>query len=721
MHGSNIHEIEVEAETPKPSVRSNEGKPGLVDPAIVSYERRDAPSTRRPTDPQLNGTSSLPQPTLHSQPAATHPPRLQYAVPSQPAIPATTEKGGNVHGFGLARNQENITPSATLSGPFNDLSLNGQVHEVGLDDENFRTPKQQPTKILREPEITLGQAANNSKRRARKSSTKATASSQTQPLPEVNPPTTPASNQKRRNKPPKGWRQTPLLSEPATTEEHPPHPQHAMTTPNSSLKPASARHTKHIPDHPKERRRRYREEEDQNGWATGEVTDIQDMGDFDFEENLSKFDKRKVFDQIRQDDTTADEARLVSFNRLPTSKPGTAGGKNLHHTENVLDSALQKVVEHSSDSELEISETMMSRTSTKRGPSRIGSALVADNHHGSSSAFVADSVGMARQRSAHSRAASPKIKTDSSTTFPKTSASRPTPSFRLTSTNRSCPSISPLQMLELEQLATSELGLTEEMMTENAARSIAETAYNLSTTEDEEHPGRWSTPLVVILAGNHKTGSRAIASARHLRNHGARVILCILGLEREDDLLDSVRRQLKVFRNCGGQAIKQDGLIRTLRKLQAPTDLIVDALLGMHVAFDDLRTDDQASYFQLIFWANSSDAATLSLDVPSGIDASTGMLTSHDSQPLHLHAAHILSLGAPKTGLLTALERVEGAENLGLYVADIGISPSAWKKFGTRRRHGVEFGGDWVVAIQYESREKKAKVMSIDGRWPRWL
>jgi enhancer of mRNA-decapping protein 3 len=276
-------------------------------------------------------------------------------------------------------------------------------------------------------------------------------------------------------------------------------------------------------------------------------------------------------------------------------------------------------------------------------------------------------------------------------------------------------------MLELEQLATSELGLTEEMMTENAARSIAETAYNLSTTEDEEHPGRWSTPLVVILAGNHKTGSRAIASARHLRNHGARVILCILGLEREDDLLDSVRRQLKVFRNCGGQAIKQDGLIRTLRKLQAPTDLIVDALLGMHVAFDDLRTDDQASYFQLIFWANSSDAATLSLDVPSGIDASTGMLTSHDSQPLHLHAAHILSLGAPKTGLLTALERVEGAENLGLYVADIGISPSAWKKFGTRRRHGVEFGGDWVVAIQYESREKKAKVMSIDGRWPRWL
>ena len=719
MHGSNMIEIEVEAETPKPSARSDESKRGFVDPAIVSYGRQDARHVGRPLDSQLNGpTSSLPQATLHSQLAPGASLHQQSTMPTQSAIPATTEKGGNVHKFGLGMNQENITPSATLSGPFNDLSLNGETHRETLDSEIFKTPKQQSTEVLREQEMPSGQAANNSKRRARKSSHKGTTTAtQTQTLPEPYPPTNPQAAQKRRNRPQKGWRQTPLLSEPAMNDERPPPPPQATMTPNSDLKPASAPYQKQTPDHPKGRRRRYREEKDQNCWATGEVADIQDMGDFDFEENLSKFDKRKVFDQIRQDDTTADEDRLVSFNRLPAPKPGTTGGKNLHYTENVLDSHLQKGVEHSSDSELEISETRMLRTSTKRGPSRKGSALVADNHHGSGSTFVADSVGMARQISAHSRAASPRIKTDSSTTYPKSSANAPLPSFRLTSTNRSCPCISPLQMLELEQLATSDLGLTEDMMTENAARSIAETAYNLSTTEDEEHPGRWSTPLVVILAGNHKTGSRAIAAARHLRNHGARVILCILGLEREDDLLDSVWRQLKIFRNCGGQAIKQHGLMRILRKLQVPTDLIVDALLGMHVAFDDLRTDDQASYFQLIFWANGSDAATLSLDVPSGIDASTGMLTTHDSQPLHLHAAHILSLGAPKTGLLTALERVEGVDSLGLYVADIGISPTAWKKFGTRRRYGVDFGGEWVVAVQYQSEEMKVKEYDVNIKW----
>ena len=41
------------------------------------------------------------------------------------------------------------------------------------------------------------------------------------------------------------------------------------------------------------RKQRQSELDDQNGWATGEATDIQDMGDFDFEENHKRFDKKK--------------------------------------------------------------------------------------------------------------------------------------------------------------------------------------------------------------------------------------------------------------------------------------------------------------------------------------------------------------------------------------------------------------------------------------------
>lgn len=258
-------------------------------------------------------------------------------------------------------------------------------------------------------------------------------------------------------------------------------------------------------------------------------------------------------------------------------------------------------------------------------------------------------------------------------------------------------------MLELEQLAISELGLTEEMMTENAARCIAETAYSLVTffkRKEDKSPSR--PPLIVLLAGNHKTGSRAIAAARHLLNHGAHVVLCILGpLEREDELMESVRRQLKIFRNCGGHAIKQDALMRTLRQLQAPTDLIVDALFGMHLTFEDLRTDDQASYFQLLCWANGSEADTLSIDIPSGIDASSGLAAEHDEESLCVRASRIISLGAPKTGLLTALSTIPEVTAAMLLVADLGIGPAAWKKFGNKKRYGVEFAGKWMAELHY--------------------
>lgn len=74
---------------------------------------------------------------------------------------------------------------------------------------------------------------------------------------------------------------------------------------------------------------------EENGWATEEATDVQELGDFDFIGNLTKFDKHSVFEKMKAEDSIAEEDRLVGHNRL--KKPGTNGGKNLHYSENVLD------------------------------------------------------------------------------------------------------------------------------------------------------------------------------------------------------------------------------------------------------------------------------------------------------------------------------------------------------------------------------------------------
>lgn len=108
----------------------------------------------------------------------------------------------------------------------------------------------------------------------------------------------------------KGWRKTPLLE------------------PNPSFQPFSSL---------KRQNKRGKQGIDEAGWATEDASEVQEMGDFDFERSLAKFDKRSVFQEIQTEDSIAEEDRLVSHNRLPKVKPGTAGGKNYHYTENVLD------------------------------------------------------------------------------------------------------------------------------------------------------------------------------------------------------------------------------------------------------------------------------------------------------------------------------------------------------------------------------------------------
>lgn len=706
------------------------------DPAILSYGRQNR-EAHQPLQSQLSGSTSKPKAAVNC------PPRPQPSLPNVSArtSPPTTKALTKNH-------KENVYPpvlphvedaaaSATLTAPFSDLSLDKNINEGEMNsaaDGKDPSAIQERVPIVQEPgrgsrkRTKRGQKAANLKEAIR------AVPALTETISTQQGFLAPRSTPRKGNR--SGWRDGPFIETPA------------MANPNQDSIDTSPARSKVQYNGPnsssqKGRRRRFREKDydDQNGWATGEATDIQDMGDFDFEQNLSKFDKRKVFEEIRQGDTTVDEDRLVSFNRLP-ARLGTAGGKNLHHTENVLESPEPRLLEHissDSDGDPKVSSgpsslRNRSRTSTRKVPSRKGSALTNADPHMTGSGSLPDIKESKLLASSLNQAQNPSFIAEGPPRSRKLSSQTSKPSLLIAHTHHLCPCISPLQALELEQLAVSELGLTEEMMTENAAHGIADTAFDIVVAGNEERDvrGQDLQPFVVLLCGNHKTGSRTIAAGRHLRNHGAQVVLCVLGLEREDDLLESVRRQLEIYRSCGGRAIKQEQLMRTLRQFHRPTDLIVDALLGMHLSFDDLRTDDQAAYYQLVCWVNGSDADTLALDVPSGIDASTGKqqviwpcfrpLTSltgartmHDDTDLAISAANILSVAAPKSGLLTALGRKEDSilarredssltgsqTSRRLLVADIGISNSVWKKFGTRRRHGVDFSTGWITALKY--------------------
>lgn len=483
--------------------------------------------------------------------------------------------------------QRQAVVAASLSEPFSNLELNAAQEK--------------------EPDGSVPEKSQNaanvqsSKRNAGKKSQRNGRNKQQRNNPNELSPVNEHDGATNTNPKTKGWRQT------AFVQPSFPHLNQSPQSPKENIVRLTGRRRK--------KQRAY--VENPNGWATEDATDIQEMGDFDFQGNLSKFDKRRVFEEIRNDDTTADEARLVSFNKK-VPKPGTNGGKNLHWSENVLDSPQNS---ETADSDDDISDGKpssgnysgrdRSRASTRQQGSRKGSGILGQP------LLPPQITAIGRSQLSTPRTTSPRPTKTSISASPISAPSSSSASLRLITTNRSCPTVSPLQTLEVEQIAVAELGLTEDIITENAGRGIAEAAVGLLSNDA-------AAPTMLVLTGNHRTGARAIAAARHLRNRGHRVTVCMLGLEPQNELLESCRKQLSVFRKIGGRVLGWEELGARLSTSDFVPDLVVDALFGMHLTFDDLRTEDQATAFEMIAWVNRSNIDTLSVDVPSGLSASNG-------------------------------------------------------------------------------------------------
>ena len=649
----------------------------FVDPAILSFSR--------PSQPPLHGQASRP---LVNIPAASPSPVMIGESSRATQTAPVTMTAGATRVPAQPQPTNTVASAATLTAPFSELELNpagqftggkqngqgtldGNNDMAGLKNSGKKGKKGGKPKVQNDIGVQATGVADAN---------------------ELEQP--PSVAQQKKGFRGKGWRQTAFV-EPADEISSP--------TPRRGR----GRNIK---------TRRARNHTEESGWATEDATDIQEMGDFDFASNLSKFDKRRVFDEIRNDDTIPGEERLVSINRR--ARPGTNGGRNLHYTENVLDPTPPQNLGYISESEESEEDHFgsggnSSRTRSRTSmapPSRKGSTIL-----GSSAA--SQFAHMNRGQLTSPRGVSPRPRKGSTTASPMTRSSTSLGgSLHITTTNRNCPIVTPLQMLEIEQLATSELGLTEDIITENAGRGIAEAAVSLAS----ELP---VAARVIVFAGNHRTGSRAVTAARHFRNRGYRVTLCILASDRESEFTDVFRKQVDIFKKAGGRVSRWEQLKTRVSTADNTPGLVVDALFGMHIAFEDLRSDDQATAFEMISWANRRGAEVLSVDIPSGLSANSGAYSLQPS-PLtrrvhfanHIHltgdpmpvqgthltvnATYVVCLGAPKTGLVSALAAGEGS-GWQVAVADIGISHAAWK-FGTRKRHGVDFGNKWVVPLRYQ-------------------
>ncbi|KAI7878294.1 YjeF N-terminal domain-like protein [Lichtheimia hyalospora FSU 10163] len=199
-----------------------------------------------------------------------------------------------------------------------------------------------------------------------------------------------------------------------------------------------------------------------NGWADEDVDGFKEK-EFDFQANLSMFDKEKVFAEIRELDETAPETLLVTLNRLPR-KPDAARTKLLP-TENVLDNERESIGEES--------DTESSTTDERKH--------VNGNHK------------------------------------------HLAPSIRTLDTHISCIPVSPLQMAHAEHECIK-TGPSEVQLIENGGRGVC--ALTLQLIGGSRRIQSDDIPVIIMLTGNNKIGAYGMAAARHLINHGCHVVVC---------------------------------------------------------------------------------------------------------------------------------------------------------------------------------------------------
>ncbi|VAW32846.1 NAD(P)H-hydrate epimerase / ADP-dependent (S)-NAD(P)H-hydrate dehydratase [hydrothermal vent metagenome] len=123
------------------------------------------------------------------------------------------------------------------------------------------------------------------------------------------------------------------------------------------------------------------------------------------------------------------------------------------------------------------------------------------------------------------------------------------------------------------------------------------------------HVKKYQDVLVVAGAGNNAGDGFIIAKLA--RSNGQKVT--VWSLIAIDDLPDDAQMAAKQYLHAGGDIIHQQPLMSF--------EVIIDAIFGT-----GLSRDIDGMYADAVNWINSQSATIIAVDIPSGLDADTGMV-----------------------------------------------------------------------------------------------
>lgn len=208
------------------------------------------------------------------------------------------------------------------------------------------------------------------------------------------------------------------------------------------------------------------------------------------------------------------------------------------------------------------------------------------------------------------------------------------------------------EMKEIDRTTTEKYGVPPEILMENAG-------INAVTCLRREY-GSLIYRRVHIFCGTGNNGGDGFVIARHLKSEGAAPKVFITG--QMEKLSPESKAHLEMAKKYGVEAITLSSSADLEKHANDITqcDIVVDSLIGT-----GLNKQVEGFMATLITYLNTLHKYTLSVDVPSGVDADTG-----DIKGVAIYADLTVTFGLPKVGVSI----YPGLECVGkLVVADINF------------------------------------------------
>lgn len=196
--------------------------------------------------------------------------------------------------------------------------------------------------------------------------------------------------------------------------------------------------------------------------------------------------------------------------------------------------------------------------------------------------------------------------------------------------------VSARQMAELDRVSMEQYGIPSLLLMENAGRSCAERILRFL----EEKVGAPEEASVAVVCGRGNNGGDGMVIARNLHNRGVYVEVFLLAEEEalsrdakvQNEILKKMDVEVRVIRDRDG--------VEDLRTYLEEVHLCVDAILGT-----GLSSPLTGIIRETVEVINLSLAPVYAVDIPSGIDATTGRILGEAVRADYTGTFGLLKLG----------------------------------------------------------------------------